>query len=115
MPVILQQEIHPEKIDVEGAHGTFKANVIGEGQGWKSHTLRLFRLEPGGYTPRHRHAWEHVNYVISGKGTLRLGEEIHEISAGDFAFVPPDSEHQFKNPYDQQLEFICIVPASAAS
>jgi mannose-6-phosphate isomerase-like protein (cupin superfamily) len=34
----------------------------------------------------------------------------HEIVKKDFAFVPPNTLHQFRNPYDQDLEFICIVP-----
>jgi len=28
----------------------------------------------------------------------------------DFAFVPPNIEHQFSNPNDEDFEFICIVP-----
>ncbi|MCP4706044.1 MAG: cupin domain-containing protein, partial [candidate division Zixibacteria bacterium] len=34
----------------------------------------------------------------------------HEVSEKDYAFVPPNTEHQFSNPFDKDFEFICIVP-----
>jgi len=114
MPVIKHQEIEFGKISMEGVVGASKANVIAQREGWESHTLRVFRLEPGGHTPYHQHPWEHVNYFVGGKGELKIGNEVHEINVGDFAFVPPNAEHQFKNPFDKPLEFICIVPVSGA-
>jgi quercetin dioxygenase-like cupin family protein len=95
---------------MEGANKVTMEKVVGPDQGWKSHTLRVFKIEPGGCTPRHAHNWEHVNYVISGKGRLRLGDDVTDVSEKDFAFVPPNTEHQFDNPYDAPFEFICIIP-----
>lgn len=100
-------------VEMDGVAGTSMTNVIGPDQGWKNHTLRVFRLEPGGYTPRHQHGWEHINHVISGKGRLRIGDTVREIAARDFAVVPADTEHQFENPFDEPFEFICIVPNTA--
>ena len=101
-------------VQMDGVRDASKANVIGPEQGWDNHTLRVFRLGPGGYTPRHQHDWEHVNHVITGRGKLRIGDEIHDLSEKDFAFVPPNTEHQFENPYDEPFEFICIVPNRGA-
>lgn len=112
MPVIKFREIELEEVNMEGAADVVKANVIGEKEGWPNYTLRLFRLAAGGYTPRHKHQWEHVNYIISGKGRVRIGDTVHEIEKKDFAFVPPGTEHQFENPYDEDMDFICIVPNS---
>jgi quercetin dioxygenase-like cupin family protein len=92
---------------------TAMTNVIGAPEGWESHTLRVFRIEPGGHTPRHQHDWEHVNYCISGSAKLRIGDEVTEFQQGDFAFVPPNTDHQFTNPFDEAVEFICIVPNKA--
>ncbi|HUV30625.1 MAG TPA: cupin domain-containing protein [Acidobacteriota bacterium] len=114
MAVIKQSDIEFGTVPGDDVSGVVKANVIGPTQGWQSHVMRVFRIEPGGYTPRHRHAWEHVNYIISGRGRLRLADTVHEVRTADFAFVPPDTEHQFENPSDEPFEFICIVPQEVA-
>ena len=40
----------------------------------------------------------------------RSADETHAVEPGDFAFVPPDEEHQFVNAGDVAFEFLCIVP-----
>jgi len=95
---------------MEGADKVSKAAVIGKKEGWDGYVLRVFCLNPGGFTPRHGHDWEHVNYVIAGRGMLTIGSEVYELKEGDFALVPPGVEHQFQNQGDEDFEFICIVP-----
>ncbi len=114
MPVIRSSEIQMSPVSMDGVKGAAKANVIGPGQGWKDHTLRVFTLEPDGFTPRHQHDWEHINYIIAGKGRLTIGDQTHEVRAGDYAVVPSETEHQFRNPYDEEFKFICIVPQAGA-
>ncbi|UCD57555.1 MAG: cupin domain-containing protein [Candidatus Hydrogenedentota bacterium] len=115
MGVIRYEDMDLAEVKAEGVQKTLKANVIGKPQGWPEHTLRVFRIQGGGFTPRHRHDWEHVNYIIKGRGRLRLGDTVHELKEKDFAFVPPDTEHQFENPYEADFEFICIVPDRGAN
>ncbi len=79
-------------------------------EGWEGYVMRVFEVEPGGYTPRHSHPWPHINYVISGRGKLFLDGKENEISGGSFAYVPSGQTHQFQNTGDEKLEFICIVP-----
>ena len=110
MPVIKFREIKLEEVKMEGAVDVVKANVIGEKQGWPNYTMRLFRLGAKGNTPRHKHEWEHVNYIISGRGKVRIGDTVYDVEEKDFAFVPSGTEHQFENPYDEDMDFICIVP-----
>ncbi|NIS15132.1 MAG: cupin domain-containing protein [candidate division Zixibacteria bacterium] len=114
MPVIKYDDIKMDQIDMEGAENILKSNVIGSPQGWKDYTLRVFRIKSGGYSPHHQHEWEHINYVMSGRGTLTIGDETKEIKKGDFALVPGNTIHQFKNPFDEEFEFICIVPNKGA-
>jgi quercetin dioxygenase-like cupin family protein len=110
MPVIKYKEVEHKKIEGEGIAHVTKAVPIGKNVGWDGHTMRVFRIAPGGHTPRHQHDWEHVNYIISGKGKLFLDGKEYEVNEKDFAFVPPNTPHQFQNPYDKDFEFICIVP-----
>lgn len=114
MPVIKYTDMKLAEVTMPGVSRTTKANVIGSPEGWSDHTLRVFRLQPGGFTPRHQHDWEHINHIIKGRGRLRIGDQIYELTEKDFAVVPPNTEHQFENPYDQEFEFICIVPNRGA-
>jgi quercetin dioxygenase-like cupin family protein len=114
MPVIKASEIHPAKLSSPGCQDAYKANVIGPSEGWENHTLRLFRLEKGGSTPRHQHDWAHINYITKGKGKLRIGDRVYDVAEKDYAFIPANTEHQFENPYGEEFEFICIVPNKGA-
>jgi quercetin dioxygenase-like cupin family protein len=110
MPVRKYAEIEKVKVNTADAVGVTKMVPVGKNEGWDGYTLRVFKIAPGGHTPRHTHDWEHVNYIISGKGKLFLDGKEYEMSEKDFAFVPPNALHQFQNPYDKDFEFICVVP-----
>ncbi len=114
MPVIKAHDVKTAPIIVPEASGVEKADVIGPKEGWVNHTMRLFALHPGGHTPRHAHDWEHINYVTKGTGTLLIGGQIYNLEPGDYAFVPPNTEHQFRTTGSEPLEFICIVPNRGA-
>jgi quercetin dioxygenase-like cupin family protein len=110
MAVRKYNDIEEVDITMDDASGVTKRIPISRAEGWKDHTLRVFKIKPGGHTPDHQHDWEHVNYVIAGRGRLMIDGTVHEVAEKDFAFVPPNSRHQFQNPYDEDFEFICIVP-----
>ena len=114
LPILKHNKIEETEVVMDGVSGVTKKVPIGKKEGWDSYTLRVFKIAPGGQTPKHRHDWEHVNYVIRGKGTLTIGDETFELAEKDFAFVPPNTMHQFRNSYDQDFEFICIVPSRGA-
>ena len=42
--------------------------LITEDIGAINFAMRLFEMEPGGYSPLHSHPWEHEVYVLSGSG-----------------------------------------------
>ena len=110
LPVIKHKEVEETKVAMDGVLRVTKKIPIGPKEGWADHTLRVFKIAPGGYTPKHQHDWEHINHVVFGKGKLMIGGVEYEIDEKDYAFVPPNTEHQFRNPYDKDFEFICIVP-----
>lgn len=114
MPVIKYDELKRAAVKMDGVANTTKANVIGPKEGWKENTLRVFRIASGGFTPHHQHDWEHVNYIIKGKGTLTIGDQTIEVVEGDFALVRSNTMHQFRNPFAADFEFICIVPDRGA-
>jgi len=110
MPIRRYSEIPEIRITSGDVVGVTKKIPVGKDEGWEGYTMRVFKIAPGGHAPKHKHNWEHVNYIIAGKGKLFLDGKDYEISEKDFAFVPPNALHQFQNPYDKDFEFICIVP-----
>ena len=104
-------EVEKQTVEMEGAQGALKQLVLGEADGVPAYSFRVFTLEPGGFTPRHSHPSEHLNYVISGRGELIHPDgEPRPVSAGDFALVAPHDPHQFRNAGDTPFVFICAVP-----
>ena len=65
---------------------------------------------PGGSTPFHTHDWEHVVYVLEGKGKLAAKDGDAEFAAGDALLTEPGEEHNFVNTGDTTLKFLCVVP-----
>lgn len=86
---------------------------IGPNQGWESHIMRVFDLDKGGYTPKHIHDWPHINYILEGEGTLLVDGEVRKVSFGNYAYIPANTEHQFKASDDKALKFMCIIPKEA--
>ncbi|MDN5351302.1 MAG: hypothetical protein PWQ12_218 [Clostridiales bacterium] len=84
--------------------------LVSPAEGWEGYVMRVIELGEGGHSPEHAHDWPHINYVIEGKGTIRIGDDIHEVEAGGFAYVPANAMHQFSNTGAGDFKFICIVP-----
>jgi quercetin dioxygenase-like cupin family protein len=96
---------------MEGAAGVFKQIPLSKADGVPAYSFRVFTIEPGGHTPLHQHAFEHMNYIIKGSGALVSKERENAIQEGDFALVLPGETHQFKNTSKtQDLVLICAVP-----
>jgi quercetin dioxygenase-like cupin family protein len=100
------------KVDMEGAKNTWVQRPVSSADGAPNFSFRVFTVEPEGYTPYHTHAWEHVNYIISGQGALvdETGTQ-RPVEQGDCCLVLPEEKHQYRNTSaDQPLVFICAVP-----
>jgi quercetin dioxygenase-like cupin family protein len=99
-------------VTLEGARGAHKQVPIGRNEGTPAYSVRVFTIEPGGYTPYHTHPFEHVNYIIEGEGTVvtETGEE-RPVRKGDFVLVLPGEKHQYRNASAEALFImICAVP-----
>ncbi len=110
MPVGHVKETLGTRIDNDLMKNVLKKVLISSQDGWDGWVMRLFELGEGGYSPRHSHPWPHINYIVSGQGTLHLDGVDHLLQAGSFAYVPGDAIHQFLNRGEEEFRFICIVP-----
>jgi quercetin dioxygenase-like cupin family protein len=104
------RKIKGEQVTAPGAEKVQKQVLVGPAQGWPGWVMRLFTLAPGGHTPRHVHPWLHVNYVVSGRGTIFIDGKEYSVEAGFVACIPGGTEHQFKNAGEEDFSVICIVP-----
>ena len=97
-------------LNASGIANVVKQSLIGPNQGWEGWVMRLFTIGKDGHTPRHTHTWPHINYIVSGEGTLFLNGKEHMVTSGFVAYIPGNAEHQFTNHGEQDFSFICIVP-----
>ncbi len=112
MKVTSLDKVEKVRMDMEGAKDAFKQIPISRADGTPHVSVRVFTIEPDGHTPYHAHAFEHLNYVIQGHGSL-VAEDGTErpVKQGDFVLVLPGEKHQYKNAaQDQPLIMICAVP-----
>ncbi|MCB9742861.1 MAG: cupin domain-containing protein [Alphaproteobacteria bacterium] len=74
---------------------------------------RWFELPPGRVTmPYHWHGGaEEALFILSGEGTLRVGEDRVTVRAGDWVSFPagPEHAHQLENTSDAPLSYLCVA------
>jgi quercetin dioxygenase-like cupin family protein len=112
MKIVQLHDVESSQFVGDGVLGVSKQVPVGVDDGSPTMSMRVITVEPCGYTPHHSHPWEHLNYILKGSGVMVDGNGVeHQITAGMYAFVPPDEEHQFRNASSKdELQFICLVP-----
>lgn len=103
-------QIPLEEVTMEGAK---KANIrwlISEKDKAPNFAMRMFEVEPGGFTPYHSHSWEHENFIVEGTGVLVTEDGELPFKQGDVIFIDPFMKHNYKNTGDTTLKFLCLVP-----
>ncbi len=112
MKIVSLNKVQKDKVEMEGASGASKQVPLSKTDGAPVYSYRVFTLDPDGYTPYHKHNYEHMNYIIEGEGTIvnEAGEEF-SVNKGDFALVSPDEKHQYRNKSSEHpFVMICGVP-----
>ena len=73
--------------DVQAGTATKRQVLIGPAEG-PNFAMRRFIMEPGGGMPMHTNEVEHEQYVLRGSARVRIGDDVHEVKAGDVVFIP---------------------------
>ena len=55
----------------------------------------IYRLPAGEPDPQQPHDEDEVYYVISGRATLNVGDQTHEVKPGSVLYVRATEEHSF--------------------
>ena len=82
--------------------------LIGPDQG-PNFAMRRFVMGPGGGMPMHTNKVEHEQYVLSGSARVQIGDDVHQVKAGDVVYIPGGVAHNY-DAGDDGFEFLCMVP-----
>jgi quercetin dioxygenase-like cupin family protein len=107
-------DVPNKPVDVEGAKGVQIRWLISKDDGADNIAMRMFEVQPGGYTPLHTHPHEHEVFIVEGEGTFVYEGDEHPFEAEHVIYVPRGKEHQFRNTGECVLRMLCIIPASAS-
>jgi quercetin dioxygenase-like cupin family protein len=110
MVVRKSKHLKTTKVDDPSTKGVKMCLAISDVEGARNFYMRIFNIAKGGYTPLHRHQWEHEVFILKGRGLL-LGDGVrYPFKVGDAVFVKENELHQFKNTGKSLLKFICVIP-----
>lgn len=114
MKINNNEELLAGAVEMEGAKDVRMKMLIGPGDSSDNIFMRHFFVSPGGNTPYHKHNYEHVIKIENNRGIVvdENGVE-HELRKGQSLYVKPNEMHQFRNPFNEDFEFICIIPNPA--
>jgi quercetin dioxygenase-like cupin family protein len=101
--MIVSREL--EKIEVmENAHNVDARNLYST----ENAMISVITLKPGQSLKRHITPVDVAFYVMSGKGTVEIGDEKQEVSADTLVESPKDLMHCWYNYGDEPLRFMVI-------
>lgn len=83
--------------------------LLGPNDGMPNFAMRRFRMEEGGGMPLHTNEVEHEQYVLTGRARVRIGDETHEMQAGNVVYIPARVPHSYE-VIEGPFEFLCMVP-----
>jgi quercetin dioxygenase-like cupin family protein len=111
MKINNNSEIPAAEVTMEGAKDVKMKILVGLNDGSDNIIMRHFTIAPGGHTPFHSHNYEHLVKIERSKGIAvdENGKEI-EVKKGQSLFIKANDMHQFRNPFGEDFEFICIIP-----
>jgi quercetin dioxygenase-like cupin family protein len=103
-------EIEETPVHDPDVAGVSRRVLISAADNAPNFTMRLFHVEPGGYTYHHSHDFEHEIFIIEGEGEAINKYGSKPFQAGYAIFVEPNEVHQLKNTGKTQMSFLCLVP-----
>lgn len=93
----------------EGGRRVTRRRLIGAGDPGLAGELRFFEVDTGESTRFERHVHAHAVVVLTGRGHVRLSEELHSIEPFDLVYVAPATPHCFLADRGEPLGFLCLV------
>ncbi len=76
-----------------------------------SMSMGLYILPAGGTDPQSPHDEDEVYYVLSGRATIRVGDEDRPVQPGSLIFVAAREEHRFHSIIEELRLLVFFAPA----
>ena len=83
--------------------------LLGDPDGMPHFAMRRFIMGEGGGMPRHTNTVEHEQYVLRGRARISIGDQVHEVVAGNVLYIPAGVAHDYQ-VLEAPFEFLCLVP-----
>jgi mannose-6-phosphate isomerase-like protein (cupin superfamily) len=74
-------------------------------------SVGLYQLPAGGVDPQGPHTEDEVYHVISGRATIRVGDEERPVGPGSVVFVAADLGHRFHDIAEDLTVLVFFGPA----
>ena len=74
----------------------------------------LYRLPAGGVDAQQPHTEDEVYYVVSGRGSIRVGTEDQAVEPGSVVYVRANDEHRFHSISEDLTILVFFAPAEYA-
>ena len=100
-----------ETKEIRTPHGKKVRWLISKEMGAMNFEMRYFTITDESQPSEESHPWEHQVFVLSGEGIIKSGEMEIQVAPGDAIYIAPDEPHLVKNLPNQNLTFLCIIPA----
>ncbi len=103
---------HADEVDgqnVAAGTATRTQVLLGPDDGMPNFAMRRFIMGAGGGMPRHTNTVEHEQYVLRGRARITIGDEVHEVRAGNVLYIPAGVPHDYE-VLEAPFEFLCMVP-----
>ena len=75
-------------------------------------TVEIGRHAPGTAEPKNPHTEDELYYIVSGTGKIRVGDDVHAVTAGDTIFVEKGLEHDFFDIEEELVTLVIFVDSS---
>ena len=99
------------RYDGDKATGVKETWLIGKAEKARNFAIRYYELDVNGRSRMENHAHDHGILFLCGKGRVLLGDVWHDVAQGDVVYISPDEQHQIVNRGQEQLGFLCVIPA----
>ena len=66
-------------------------------------------LEPTRELEEHIDPYEEIYFILSGEGTMRVGDDRRKVKTGDAIWIPTGDVHGLVNESDEDLEILVMA------
>ncbi len=74
----------------------------------------LYVLEAGAVDPQSPHGEDELYYVVSGRGSVTVGDETRPVAAGSLVFVAATVPHKFHDIAERLVIVVAFGPAEGS-